>query len=160
MDGGKVSKDDQTQMAVGALHALARSELHAAAPKLSTIPDEPSFVLGYELGFLRAADTKKAESPPPPVPAAPVEWTKREPADGDPFWEATLGSMELLVRVGCEFVWEWDITHFVEGELAQGWVSVGEGEQDLSLWDYQDVERAHRYCEAVARAIALLDTSL
>lgn len=89
-------------------------------------------------------------------------WTRRDPMDGDPFWEARLGHLNLTVRVAAEFVWEWSIDlddderSLAEDDVARGsaWALTSDEEYDCPEWDYQGVERAQRRCEAVGRALA------
>ncbi len=87
------------------------------------------------------------------APGVSLHWKRRDPVDGDPIWIASLGPMTLYISVGCEWVWEWEIDSKSEGDLARGTVWVGENDTDYNEWDYQNVERAQKRCEAAARAM-------
>ncbi len=82
-----------------------------------------------------------------------LSWKKRDRVDGDPIWVATLGTMELRVSVGCEWIWEWSIDDPTEGDVARGTVYVGDDDIDWDVWNYERVEVAQRRCELVARAL-------
>ncbi|KKK97044.1 hypothetical protein LCGC14_2656730, partial [marine sediment metagenome] len=90
---------------------------------------------------------------------ADVEWKRKDPMDGDPFWLARLDSLHLRVSVpiGCPWFWEWSVdTDDLDeeaGVLAQGEIFVGEDDQDDDGWDYQRVELAQERCVTVARAL-------
>ena len=90
---------------------------------------------------------------PEPDDPESVEWKRRDRAGGDPHWVANLGSYSLTVTVACEWIWEWDIDHSTEGEMARGSVAVGGDEVDLDDWDYQDVAQAQARCVLVARTL-------
>lgn len=88
-----------------------------------------------------------------------VEWKCRDPVDGDPIWIASLGPMYLTITVGCEWVWEWEIDSKPEGDVARGTVWAADNDTDFDAWDYQNVERAQKRCEAAARALQPFLTS-
>ena len=85
-----------------------------------------------------------------------LDWTKREPINKDPWWEAEHSGLSLRVGVECEWFWGWSIDDGQNADLARGSMYVGTGEDtDWSTgWNYQHVERAQARCELVARALS------
>ena len=97
-------------------------------------------------GYRRGCTTRRDNAP------APIEWIRRGRAHGDPVWQATLGSLTLVVVIPhTEWFWEWSVDCDLEGEEARGTLYVDH--DDDAEWNYQDVETAQERCEIVARAL-------
>ena len=94
---------------------------------------------------MQEVDTDKSDDAQPGI-----KWTKRKPADSDPWYEAKLDGANLCVEVAAECLWEWSVDHAAEGELARGCTLA---EARIEDWDYQGAAFAKTVCEAVARAV-------